>query len=37
MLKMVPKTHAWSGQDDKECNSTFRTMKIGVNGVQQVQ
>ncbi|CAL4067011.1 unnamed protein product [Meganyctiphanes norvegica] len=36
MPKMVPKNHACSRQDDGECNSTLRTMKIGVNGVQQV-
>ncbi|CAL4193671.1 unnamed protein product, partial [Meganyctiphanes norvegica] len=36
MPKMVPKTHAWSGQDDRECNYTLRTLKIGVNGVQQI-
>ncbi|CAL4116438.1 unnamed protein product, partial [Meganyctiphanes norvegica] len=31
--KEFPKTHAWSGQDNRECNSTLRTMKIAVNGV----
>ncbi|CAL4151183.1 unnamed protein product [Meganyctiphanes norvegica] len=36
MPKKVPKTHAWNRQDDRECNYTLRTLKIGVNGVQQV-
>ncbi|CAL4200201.1 unnamed protein product [Meganyctiphanes norvegica] len=36
MPKMVSKNHAWSGQEDRECNYTLRTLKIYVNGVQQV-
>ncbi|CAL4234859.1 unnamed protein product, partial [Meganyctiphanes norvegica] len=33
---MIPKTHAWNGQDNGECNYTLRTLKISVNGVQQL-